>query len=332
MQYRNFGSTPLRVSEIGFGCARIGGIFSAGKGSAGETIRVLNKAVNEGINFFDTADMYSQGESEALLGRAFRDRRDKVIIAGKAGYCLPAQRKFIARVKPLVKPLIKVLGIKRDSLPSAVTGSISQDFSPQYLANALEASLKRLNTDYLDIFQLHSPPPEIINRGDFLATLETLENLKSQGKIRYYGVAADSVEDARLALKYPGISSLEFPFGLLDQEALDSLLSEASQQGVGLIARGCFGGGLLKADLTEDRLREATPKWPQVMAFRALAGRQGRELLEAALKFVLHVDSVSVALLGMRTENHLADSLRFFSAPPLSDEEYHDYTGAKVMA
>src|SRR4029077_5668762 len=128
-----------------------------------------------GINFYDTADMYSQGECEALLGQAFRSQRDKVIIATKGGYCLPAQRKLIARVKPLVRPVARMLGIKRENLPSSVTGTLSQDFTPQYLVQALEGSLRRLQTDYLDIYQLHSPPAPVIQSGEFIETLETLK-------------------------------------------------------------------------------------------------------------------------------------------------------------
>src|SRR6478752_4571743 len=104
MKRRRFGSTDLEVSEFGFGCARIGGIFQ--KDPAG-FVELLGAAYDAGINFYDTADMYSQGESEQLLGRTFRKRRDKIVIATKAGYCLPAQRKLIARIKPLARPLIR---------------------------------------------------------------------------------------------------------------------------------------------------------------------------------------------------------------------------------
>src|SRR5688572_29679636 len=106
MKVRKFGNTSLEVSELGLGCARIGGIF---KNDPATFVKILSTARDSGINFFDTADMYSQGESEMLLGRAFRRRRDQVIIASKVGYCLPAQRQLIARVKPFVRPLIRLL-------------------------------------------------------------------------------------------------------------------------------------------------------------------------------------------------------------------------------
>ncbi|HEX6242087.1 MAG TPA: aldo/keto reductase, partial [Polyangiales bacterium] len=173
------------MSELGLGCARIGGIFQRDPGAF---VALLERAREQGINFFDTADIYSQGESEKLVGRAFRRRRDQVIIASKVGYCLPTQRLLIARIKPLVRPLIRLLRIKRENLPSAVRGELSQDFSPAYIRKAVEASLRRLRTDYLDLLQLHSVPAEVVRRGDWLAALE---GLKRAGKIRHYGITSD---------------------------------------------------------------------------------------------------------------------------------------------
>ena len=318
MKTRHFGNTGLQVSEIGFGCARIGGVFAQSKGSE-EVRNTLRKAFDEGINFFDTADMYSQGESEVLLGQAFRDKRDKVILASKGGYCLPAQRKLVARIKPLIRPIARALGLKRENLPASVTGSLSQDFSPQYLIQALEASLRRLKTDYLDFYQLHSPPAEIIRSGAFI---ETLETLKRQGKMRFYGVTTDTVEEARLCLQYPAISSVQMPFGLLDLEGIDAVLSQPEIAAKGIIARGCFGGGLLKETLTEAELKQMTPKWPQILGYRRLAEEHGRSILEMALQFSLCAPNISVTLLGMRTEAHLATNLRYYAAPPLTDQEY----------
>src|SRR5882724_3233485 len=133
--------------------------------------------------------MYSQGESEKLLGRAFRGRRHRVVLASKAGYCLPTQRRVIARLKPIVRPIIRLLGIKRENLPAAVLGAPSQDFSPAYLRRAIEGSLRRLGTDHLDLFQLHSPPALIVERGDWAAALDVL---RREGKIRWYGVSCDT--------------------------------------------------------------------------------------------------------------------------------------------
>src|SRR3984957_11605575 len=186
--HRRFGRTELNVSEFGLGCARIGGIF---KREPGDFLNILSAALDAGINFFDTSDIYSQGESERLLGRAFRHRREQVVIASKAGYVLPAQRRIVARPQPLVRPLIGLLGLRRHHLSSAVRGAPAQNFSPAHLVRAVEGSLRRLGTDHLDLFQLHSPPTAVIELSDWV---ETLDGLKRKGKIRYYGISCDSVE------------------------------------------------------------------------------------------------------------------------------------------
>jgi aryl-alcohol dehydrogenase-like predicted oxidoreductase len=321
VQVRPFGTTGLQVSEIGFGGSRLGGVFAASKGGE-DAVTVLRQALDAGITFFDTADMYSQGESETLIGKAFKGKRDKVVIASKGGYCLPAQRKLMARIKPLARPIARALGIKRESLPASVSGELSQNFTPAYLTQALDASLKRLGTDYLDVYQLHSPSAATIQSNAFAETLQTLEMLKRQGKIRIYGIAADTPEDARIGLQYDGISSVQFPFGLLDLEALDGVFEAAQQRGVGVIARGCFGGGLLKESLTPEELQAQTPKWKRILALREFATQSGHSILETALKFCLAVPSISTTLLGMRTPAHLQTNLKYYAAAPLSESDF----------
>jgi aryl-alcohol dehydrogenase-like predicted oxidoreductase len=317
MEVRQFGLTGLRVSEVGLGCARIGGIFQT---DPGEFVELLSAALDSGINFFDTADMYSQGESEALLGRAFHKRRHEVVIASKAGYCLPSQRRLAARLKPLLRPAIRWLGIKRESLPTAVRGALSQDFSPAYLRRAVEGSLRRLRTDWLDLFQLHSPPADVVERGEWVPALEAL---KREGKIRYYGIACDTIDAALAALRHPGVSSLQIAINLLEREAADRVLPLARGK-VGVIARECLANGLLvkEADsidlaaycrtATERELRQT-----QLVALRKLAVENGCTLPQLALQFVRRLEGVSVTLVGMRTKKHLADTLRQLDGPEL---------------
>jgi aryl-alcohol dehydrogenase-like predicted oxidoreductase len=322
MKFNEFGKTGMHVSEIGFGGSRIGGVF-ADKHSSKEALIVLRKALDSGITFYDTADMYAQGESESLIGTAFRGRREQVILATKGGYCLPAQRNIMKRIKPLVRPIVQALGLKRAKLPSGISGTLSQNFSPSYLTKALEASLERLQTDYVDLFQLHSPQPPFLQSNAFGEALETLEKLKGQGKLRFYGVATEVPEDAPFCLSAPGISSVQLGFGLLDLEALEQgTLAAAAARGLGIIARGCFGGGLLKDSLDGAQLKAATPKWQRILALRSLSKNTGRPLLDTALQFCLGTPAVSVTLLGMRVENHLRENLRHVEAPPMNAEEY----------
>lgn len=322
MKFNAFGNTGMSVSEIGFGGSRIGGVF-ADKNAGKEALNVLRKALDSGITFYDTADMYSQGESESLLGTAFRGRRQQVILATKGGYCLPARRNLIKRIKPLVRPIVQALGLKRATLPAGISGALSQDFAPSYLVKALESSLKRLQTDYVDLYQLHSPRAPFLQSAAFGAALETLEKLKGQGKIRFYGIATEVPEDAPLCLSAPGISSVQIGFGVLDLEALEQgTLATASARGLAIIARGCFGGGLLQDGPDEASLRAATPKWKRILALRSLSQGTDRSLLDMALQFCRGTASVSVTLLGMRTENHLRDNLSHFAGRPLSVAEY----------
>jgi aryl-alcohol dehydrogenase-like predicted oxidoreductase len=322
MKYNEFGKTGMYVSEIGFGGSRIGGVF-AGRDSVEQALNVLRKALDSGITFYDTADMYAQGESESLIGAAFRGRREHVIIATKGGYCLPAQRDVMRRIKPLVRPIVRALRLKRTSLPAAISGTLSQDFSPLYLTKALEASLKRLQTDYIDLYQLHSPGAQFMQSNAFEETLLALEKLKTQGKVRFYGVATEVPADAPFCLSASGISSVQLGFGLLDPEALDrGTLAAATARGLGIIARGCFGGGLLKDGLEGAQLKAATPKWQRIETIRSLSKDMRRSALDAALQFCRGTPGLSITLLGMRIEDHLRENLRYVQASRLNPEEY----------
>lgn len=306
LQHRAFGKTNLRCSELGLGCARIGGIF---QGDSTAFTNLIAAALDSGIDFFDTADMYSQGESESLLGRALRGSRKRVVIASKAGFCLPKRRKLIARLKPLVRPAIALLGIRRDQLPAGARGALSQDFSPAYLRKAVEGSLRRLKTDYLDLFQLHSPPLEVVRRGEWEPVLE---ELKRAGKIRHYGVSCDVVEVGLAALTYPGVSALQFPLNLLDRGAADTLVPQMRARGVAGIARECLANGLLAKrqediDFAAFRADPAERKAlaDRVNECRKEAADRGVSLTRAALEYVTGTDGVSVSLIGARTIDQL---------------------------
>ena len=320
MRYRQFGKTGWRVSEIGFGGARIGGLLAEDGGRA-TSLRTLEAACDAGINFYDTADIYSQGESEILIGKAFRKKRDKVLIATKGGYCLPGRKRLIQLIKPLAKPIVRAMGLRRSAVPAALAGTISQDFSPGYLRKAVEASLRRLQSDHIDLYQTHSPPREELRGTRFQDTLGLLARLKAEGKIREYGISLDSVDDAEHCLGMEGIASLQMPFGLMDLEALEGVFDKVSERQYGIITRGCFGGGALKQSLTEADLRAIEPKWERVLRIGRLAEQMQRSPLEAALQFSLCIERISVTILGMRSPQHLAANLQYYAAKPLSNKE-----------
>jgi aryl-alcohol dehydrogenase-like predicted oxidoreductase len=306
MEVRRFGSTDLRVSAIGLGCARIGGVFQGGPGGF---LDLLSAALDAGVNFFDTADIYCQGESEVLLGRAFRRRRERVIIASKAGYRLPAQRRIAGFVKPLLRPMVRMLGLRRRHVPSAVRGELAQDFSPPHLRRAVEGSLRRLRTDRLDLFQLHSPPAEVVERGDWT---EALERLRGEGKIRHWGISCDTVESGLATLRHAGVASLQLTANLLEHRAVDALLPPARARRIAVIARECLANGLLVKPPAETDLaaycrsrQEEAERAGQLAALRQAACAEGRSLVELALRYVQELDGVSVALIGARSVQQL---------------------------
>jgi aryl-alcohol dehydrogenase-like predicted oxidoreductase len=320
VRYRQFGKTGWRVSEIGFGGARIGGLLAQDGGRA-TSLKTLEAACDAGINFFDTADMYSQGESEILVGKAFRDKRDRVFIATKGGYSLPRQKRLVQLIKPFAKPIVRALGLRRGAVPASLSGTVSQDFSPGYLREAVEASLRRLQSDHIDLYQLHSPPREELTGSRLQDALGLLGLLKTEGKIREYGIALDSVYDAVHCLDMEGLASLQMPFGLMDLQALDGVFDKVSERQLGIIARGCFGGGALKQSLTEAELRASEPQWERALQIKRLAEQMQRSALEAALQFALSIERISVTILGMRTPEHVATNLQHYAAKPLSNEE-----------
>ncbi len=320
MHYRTFGNTSLRVSEIGLGCSRLAGTSNSDK----QVLSRLLDAFHGGVNVFETADVYAQGRSEQLLGQAFKHERPNVIIATKAGYRLTPAGTFVARLKPVLRPALHLVSQLRKHVQRTHTVQKGQTFSPQYLTRAIEGSLRRLQTDYLDLFQLHSPPSEVITSGEFI---DTLESAKSQGKIRWYGVSCRTIDDAVLCSKYSGISSVQIPINLLQFEGVPSFLELAQQANIGVIARQPLASGFLARqvnDITPEHLsvaeHEFRRKLEQARAFQFLERTNCRTIAQAALEFVLRLPGVSFVIAGMSTQQHLNENL---AAPkrPLTHNE-----------
>jgi aryl-alcohol dehydrogenase-like predicted oxidoreductase len=325
MQYRRFGSTDLTTSEVGFGCARIGGVFQ--HSSRREILDLLRSAFEQGVTFFDTADMYTQGESERLVGEAFHRQRDRVVIATKFGYKLPAQKQLVNRFKPLLKPLIARLGLRPRQIHAGLRGPVSQqDFSPRYIFNAVEASLRRLKTEYIDVYQLHDPSVEVLERGEFV---EPLELLRQQGKIRYWGVACQDSEHVLACLQHPTLASVQVGLSVLEQAALDTAIPSATKRGAAIILRQVFASGLLTRPIGSLRLDEidydpevAARKREQLAAYAAIADECGRSRAELALQFALARHDASVVLLGISRAEQFQAALQALQAPEISAEEH----------
>lgn len=316
MKYRTFGHTDLRVSELGLGGSHFGSLIN--QKNTSEITKTLLQALDNGINFYDTADIYGQGESEKLIGKAFKGKRDRIIIASKAGFCLSPAGSFAAKIKPLIKPLIRAARPMKKSLLQVRSAQIQRNFSGDYLAQALEASLKRLKTDYLDIFQLHEPPTAVLESEEVVAALE---KLKAQGKIRYYGAACRTVQDAVIALKNPGFSSVQVEINLLNQAAVTELLPLVKQRNIGIIARQPFASGQIFKALQSDQETSTEQIEIQNKLKPFLATHPDTALTQLALQFVLQFEEVSVMIAGMSSRKHLEQNLAALASPLLTQAE-----------
>ena len=301
MEYNRLGRTDLKSSIIGFGCGRIASLSTFRKRK--EIVATLHQALEMGINFFDTADSYSQGDSERLLGQLIRDRRQHTIICTKVGYRFGSIHRF--------RRLLKAAGVFR--LGRSVlarfslgmrSGFQNQNFTPEYITVSVEGSLRRLQTDYADIFLLHSPPRAVITEG---GALHALGLLQRRGLVRHYGVSCATKDDALLCLDHPGISVLEVAGNPFDCGSLAELLARAVRQQVAIIAREPFAQGRVLRDPRMQRFVEQHP---------------GRTPAQTALRAMMQLRGVNVVLAGMTTSSHLAENIAAISAPPLGPDEF----------
>jgi aryl-alcohol dehydrogenase-like predicted oxidoreductase len=320
MDYRRLGQTELRVSALGLGCGRLGSVTQAGGNKA--ALRLIETAFDAGINFFDTADIYGQGTSEALLGKALKPHRDKVVIGTKAGYCLSTLGSIAKRIKPLLRRFIRFKPSLAQSIQNVRSGQKEQNFSSDYLAARIEASLRRLQTQRLDLFQLHSPPTDVLLKGDLF---ETLEQFKTAGKIRCYGVSCLTADDALICLKYPGLAMVQIELNLLSPAAAWRVLSARATNQPGVVGRQSLAGGLL--------LRSSAALGPQDCGSRAgdfenirkrieklerVAAAAGCTVRQLAMQFLLQIDGLSSVLIGTTNELHLREHIEMTNRPPLS--------------
>ncbi len=213
MQYRELGRTGWKVSTISFGCWAIGGTWGAVRDS--DSLAALHRALDLGVNFFDTADVYGDGRSEQLLARLRREWREPFTIATKAG----------RRLDPHTAD-----GYNRDNLTAFV-----------------ERSLKNLEAEAIDLLQLHCPPTEVYYRPEVFGILD---DLTRQGKIRHYGVSVEKVEEALKGIEFPNVKTVQIIFNIFRQRPADLFFAQAEKCKVGILARVPLSSGMLTGKFT----------------------------------------------------------------------------------
>ncbi len=306
MQYRELGRTGYRVSAISFGAWAIGG--SWGPVQDANSLGALQKAVEMGVNFFDTADVYGDGRSERLLAQLKRERKEEIIIATKAGRRLERQ---------------------------TVEG-----YSRQNLTAFVERSLENLNTETLDLLQLHCPPTEVYYRPEVFGILD---DLTQAGKIRFYGVSVEKVEEALKAIEYPDVQTVQIIFNIFRQRPADLFFGEAKKRKVGIIARVPLSSGMLTGKLStastfapdDHRLGNRQGEWfdrgetfsgvdfetglQAVDALRPLVP-EGYSLAQLAMRWILMFDAVTCAIPGAKRPSQEEENAQAADMPALSDE------------
>ncbi|MBI2870516.1 MAG: aldo/keto reductase [Candidatus Omnitrophica bacterium] len=303
MRYRKLGTTGLKVSEIGFGTWGIGGVgegwVAYGPTDDHESRAALERAFACGMTFYDTADLYGHGHSERLLGDVFKPLRKDVVIASKVG-------------------LLDQRG--------------SKDFSPGHIRASLEDSLRRLRTDYLDLYQLHDPPMDLLeNRPDVLDVLRALER---EGKIRAWGVSVQSPGEAFDLITRWGIRCVQINFNMLDQRALTlGLLGLCESEGVGVIVRTPLCFGFLTGYYSEKTCfeggdhrvlwsRQQRERWAQgSQIFASVRKDTDESMAQFALRYCLSYPGVSTVIPGMLTETEVEEDAAVSERGPLSAEE-----------
>jgi aryl-alcohol dehydrogenase-like predicted oxidoreductase len=306
MQYRELGRTGWKVSTVSFGAWAIGG--SWGPVEDADSLAALQKAVDMGVNFFDTADVYGDGRSERLLAQLKRDCKEEIIIATKAGRRLD---------------------------PHNSTG-----YNRQNLTAFIERSLKNLNTDTLDLVQLHCPPTEVYYRPEVFGWLD---EMVKEGKVRFYGVSVEKVEEALKAIEYPGVQTIQIIFNMFRQRPAEMFLAEARHRRVGILARLPLSSGLLAGKMTKSsrfaaedhRAGNRKGEWfDRGETFSGVDFETGLQVVEElrplvpagysmaqfAMRWILMFEAVTCAIPGAKRPSQEEENARAADMPPLSDE------------
>jgi aryl-alcohol dehydrogenase-like predicted oxidoreductase len=316
MHKRTIGKTDLAVSPVGFGCWAIGGPFLLdglpdgwGEVDDAESIRAIGRALELGINFFDTADAYGTGHSEEILGKALRGRRHEAVIATKFGFTHDARtRNVFSRT----------------------------DLSPAYIRRACEASLRRLGTDYIDLYQIHAGG---MNVAEFDSVIETLERLRDEGRIRAYGWSTYDAKKAESFARRSSCAAIQHPFNVLTGHS--DIVRVCERYGMSSINNAPLAMGLLSGKfgrdsvLPEDDVRGSRHEWvayfrdgrplPEYLdaleAVRGILTSGGRTLVQGALAWIWARSGATIPIPGLKTAAQVEEAAGAMALGPLSPQQ-----------
>ena len=230
-------SSNVTQERLGLGCDRFGSVLGI---DAPDAARLVDAALQSGIRFFDTANIYGQGESERILSRALRDHGRQVTIVTKAGHYFPTWTRFAGPFKRALAPWMRRTEAGRSLVTAARQTTLPQNFSHSFLQSSAEASLRRLNRDHIDILLLHSPPASVIAKGD---AMRSLEQIRKSGKAAKIGVSCNDVRCGLEALKDARVEVIELPLWPWTKLS-DHFLKTAERQRVFVVARGLLSAAL----------------------------------------------------------------------------------------
>ena len=306
MQYRTLGRTGWDVSAISFGAWAIGGTWGTVKDE--DSLAALHKAIDMGVNFIDTADVYGDGRSERLISQVLKERSETIYVATKAG----------RRLDP----------------------HVAEGYNRENLTAFIERSLKNLDVEALDLVQLHCPPTEVYYRPELF---EVMDDLQQQGKIKHYGVSVEKVEEALKAIDYPNVETVQIIFNMFRLRPSELFFQEAKKRQVGILARVPLASGMLTGKMTPkthfeaddhrlfNRQGEAFDKGETFSGVDYNLGLEAVEelkkilpenisLVQAALRWILMFDAVTCAIPGAKRPEQAEQNFSAADLPAFSHE------------
>ncbi|MBF9251669.1 aldo/keto reductase [Pontibacter sp. 172403-2] len=308
MNYRKLGKTGFNISEVSLGTWQVGGRWGEPFNEV-NAARIINKAIDQGVNFIDTADVYSNGESEAVVAKVVKSRSEEIYIATKCG----------RQIQP----------------------HTNEGYTPEKLISYVEASLKNMKLETLDLLQLHCPPTEVYRRPEIF---ETFDKLKEQGKIRNLGVSVEMVDEALMAMLYPNVTTVQVIFNLFRLKPSEKFFAAAKENDCGIIVRVPLASGLLTGKMSKgtqfgvddhrhfNRNGEAFDKGETFSGVNFDLGLEaveelkqlfaGQEPLAAwALRWVLMFPEVSTVIPGASKPEQVDSNIKASGLPALSEEQ-----------